>query len=285
MQPPKAWLAADGVIEDVDTLKKTAHLAVKQLVFHDKEYKLPKPVTINMDMKVAVIYRDSVAMPLSAVRKGDEGTAVSYAEVMKKLVPSPIAKGEDVLKSFPSPTPVDEVYLKAKPGSKPKEQQQAAAQTKPLSTKYVLAVTLGILGIVLMFALLMPRLILQYYKLRYRKAAADKDKSYWAYRAVTYYLHMCGINRGTKTPMQFARKTVDPLFGTSFAGFMNIYLKKKYANQPLTVSEQTIVSGFLPPFLAAAGKKTGFKTRFLGFMNPLRCIGFYMVPEEDEKEN
>ena len=96
---------------------------------------------------------------------------------------------------------------------------------------------------------------------------------------------MCGINRGTKTPMQFARETIDPLFGTSFTGFMNIYLKKKYANQPLTASEQNIVSGFLLPFLAAVRKNTGFKTTFLGFINPLRCIGFYMVPEEDEKEN
>lgn len=285
MQPPKAWLAADGIIEDVDTLKKTAHLSVKQLVFHDKEYKLPKPITINMDMKVAVIYRDSIAMPLSAVHKGDEGTAVSYAEALKKLQPSPIASGDDVVESFPSPTPIDEVYLKAKPGSKPKEKQQATAQTKPLSTKYVLAVTLGILGALLLFALLLPKLILQYYKLRYRKAAADADKSYWAYRAATYYLHMCGFNRGTKTPMQFAREIIDPLFGTSFASFMNIYLKKKYANQPLSASEQEVVAKFLQPFLATVGKKLGFKTRFPGFINPLRCIGFYMVPEEDEKEN
>ncbi len=55
MQPPKAWLAADGIVETVDTLKKTLQMSVKQIVFHDKDYKLSSPISINMDMKVAGI--------------------------------------------------------------------------------------------------------------------------------------------------------------------------------------------------------------------------------------
>ena len=73
MQPPKAWLAADGIVENIDTLKKTMMMRVNHMVFHDKEYTLPSPISINMDMKVAALYRDSMDIPLATVQKGDEG--------------------------------------------------------------------------------------------------------------------------------------------------------------------------------------------------------------------
>jgi hypothetical protein len=82
--------------------------------------------------------------------------------------------------------------------------------------------------------------------------------------------------------MQYARDVVDPQLGTSLTPFMNIYLKKKYAKQPLTPSEQQYVNGFLQPFLQTARKKIKFSTRFFGFLNPARCAGFFVMPEEEE---
>ena len=291
MQPPKAWLAADGIVENVDTLKKTMLMSVKQIVFHDKDYKLSSPISINMDMKVAVVYRDSMAIPLRSVQKGDEGTAVSYAEALKKLAPQPLDNGATIIKKFPTPTPIDEVYLKRKDTVKPKENQQVAAQPKQVSVKQVLWAALTITGGLLLLLLLMPEIIFRYFMARYKQAKADGNKPYWAYRATTYYLHMAGITRGSRTPMQYARDTVDPQLGlpagqagASFTGFMNVYLKKKYAKQALTLSEQQYVNGFLKPFLQAARKKIKFSRRFFGFLNPLRSIGFFMMPEEDEKE-
>jgi protein-glutamine gamma-glutamyltransferase len=284
MQPPRAWLAADGIVENVDTLKKTMLVSVKQIVFHDKEYKLTKPVTINMDMKVAVVYRDSIPIPLSTVHKGDEGTAVSYAEVLKKLQPVSNTDGEAVLNSFPSPAPIDEVYLKKKDVLKPKEKQEVAVPPKPVSLKNILLMAAGIVLAIFIILLLMPEMILRYFIFRYNRARADGDKPYWAYRAATYYMHMIGVFRGRRTPMQYAREVVEPQLGPSFIGFMNVYLKKKYAKQQLNVSEQQYITGFLKPFIQSANNKIGGKRRFFRFLNPLRSAGFFMMPEEDEKE-
>ncbi len=281
MQPPKAWLAADGVVESVDTVKRIMQMSVKQFVFHDKEYKLRVPVTVRMDMKVALIYRDSIAMPLGTVKKGDEGTAVSYADAVKRIESTPFDKGGDVLKRLPQYTPIDEVYLKKKDAVKQREKQKLAAQPKPVSKKQMLWIALGVVGGLIFLLLLLPELILLYYITRYNNARSDGNKPYWAYRAASYYLHMVGIGRGTKTPMQYAREVVDPQLGTSFTGFMNVYLKKKYAKQPLNMQEQQYVAGFLQPFLKTMRGKTGAGKRIRGFLNPVRSASFFVMPQDE----
>lgn len=284
MQPPKAWLAADAIIENVDTLKKIMLVSVKQFVFHDKEYKLTSPVSVSMDMKVAVVFKDSIAIPLQKVQKGDEGTVVSYAEAMKKMEALPNENGTALIKRLPAPTPADEVYLKRKDITKPKEKPQVINQPKPISVKKLARAAATIAGVSVLLLFLFPSLILLYFITRYNRARADGNKPYWAYRAATYYLHMAGIFRGARTPMQYARNVVDPQLGTAFTGFMNVYLKKKYAKQALTPSEQQYVNGFLKPFIQTARKKISFSKRFFGFLNPIRSAGFFMAPEEDGKE-
>ena len=284
MQPPRAWLAADGLVENVDTLKKTILMKVKQFVFHDREYKLETPVTITMDMKVAVVYRDSVSVPLATVRKGDEGTAVSYAQAMKQLEAGANEDGKSLIKRFPEQTPIDEVYLKRNDVVKPPEKQPVVAEEKPVSTAHILWVTAGIVAALVALVLLMPRLLLGIFIGRYKRAKPEGAQPYRAYQAATYYLHMTGLMRGGLTPMQYARQVVDPQLGTSFAGFMNVYLKKKYAKQNLNTTEQQYVGQFLLPFLKTAREKIPFKKRFFGFMNPVRCMSFFVMPEEDEKE-
>ncbi len=284
MQPPKAWLAAEGVVENVDTLKKIMTMSVKGYVFHDKEYKLVKPVGLTMDMKVAVIYRDSIAMPLQMVQKGDEGTAVSYAEALKKTEPAPNQSSELILKSLPSPTPIDEVYLKKKEVAKPKEKHEEPVQEKHLSATNILLLVAYLLAAFLVFMLYLPGLLLRYFILRYTMAKPTGDKPYWAYRTAAYYLHMTGLFRGKRTPMQYARDLADPALGTSFTQFMNVYLKLKYAKQQLNSSEQNYVNGFLKPFLRTARERTDYSKRLWGFLNPFRSIAFFMIPDEDEKD-
>jgi transglutaminase-like putative cysteine protease len=284
MQPPKAWFAADGVVVDVDTLKKLMSMSVRHMTFHDKEYKLTTPVNVTMDMKIAGVYKDSIVVPLSYVQKGDEGTAVSYAEAMKKLEPGEAESGESLIKRFPAETPVDELYLKRKDIEKPKEKPPVIAAAKPVSVKKVLWTIAAITAGAILLILLLPGLVLRYYIARYNSAKPEGNKPYWAYRASTYYLHMVGVFRGNRTPMQYARDVVDPLLGgSSFVQFMNIYLKKKYAKQPLTTSEQQHVDSFLKPFLAHARKKIKFSKRFFGFLNPMRCVSFFVMPEDDSK--
>ncbi len=284
MQPPKAWLAAEGIVENIDTLKKIMQMSVRQFVFHDKEYKLTKPTTIEMDMKVAVVYRDSAAAPLRSVQKGDEGTAVSYAEAMKKMAELPDESAAALVKRLPAPAPIDEVYLKRKDVVKPKEKPQIIAQVKTTSWKDIALLAAAVLGALLLLFLSLPRMIFGIFRFRYNNAKNDGNMAYWAYRAATFYLHQCGVFRRWLTPMQYARNVVDPAYGTSFTQFMNIYLKKKYAKQELTANEQKYVAGFLAPFITQVRSKISSGKRFSAFLNPLRSLSFFMIPEEDEKE-
>jgi protein-glutamine gamma-glutamyltransferase len=279
MQPPRAWLAADGIVETVDTLKKLMTLQVRHMVFHDKEYQLETPVAVTMDMKIASVKRDSIDVPLASIEKGENATAVSYAEAFKQIEPGNLA-GNALIRKFPDPAPVDEVYLKRKDISKPEQKTEAAKKEETLSTEKLLW-TIGLtLGGLVVLLLLLPTLIFRYYVWRYNRAAAI-GKAYWAYRAATFWLHQVGIYRGELTPMQYARQEIDPQFGTSFGSFMNIYLKQKYAKQPLTATEQETVAGFLKPFLARLREKVKFGKRLAGFINPMRTVSFYVRQEEE----
>ncbi len=281
MQPPKAWLAAEGTVESTDTVKKRMTLLVKNYVYHDKGYIPKAPVRIEMDMKVAVVFKDSLGVPFQQVKKGDEGTAVSYAEALKKMEPAPGMNPEVLLANLPSPVPTDELYLKIKESEKPKKPEDKPEEKKTIATQKLLWIAAGIVGGFIFLLFLLPEVLVLYYKYRYNKAKAKDNKAYWAYRTSTYYLHMLGISMGTRTPMQFANQVVDPYFGTSFVSFMNIYLKQKYAKQKLTDREQQFVDTFLYPFLGAVSRKTSFKDRLFGFMNPVRTAGFFTQQEEE----
>lgn len=281
MQPPKAWFAAQGEVVDVDTLKKLVKMKVKEFVFHDKDYKPAKPVVLEMDAEIATIYRDSVAIPLSAVRAGDDGAAVSYSEQMKRLS-VPTSENENaVVKRFPDVIPIDEVYLKRKDLATKKEKRAAPVKPEPVPLSVVAGIAaLMLLGLALI-VLMLPRVVLWYYLARHKWAGNYKTRAYWAFRAATYYLHMCGMTRGMLTPMQYAREVVDPAIGTSMELFMVAYLKQKYAKTELTSDEQAVVKGFLLVFLKAARKHLRRSARVLGFLNPVRCVSFFVMPEID----
>lgn len=282
-QPPRAWLAIDGIIENVDTLKKTIVINSKHFIFHDKEYSLDAPTSVTMDAHIAAIYRDSVDVPLRTVQKGDEATAVSYAEAFKGMEAKPNEKGGALIKRFPNPAPIDEVYLKRKDIAKPEEKPQAVKQEHKVSVQQILTVAAVVAGVIILLLFLLPTFILWYFKGRYNSAKEEGNKAYWAYRTSTYYLHQLGIFRQGKTPMQYAREVVDPAYGTSFTGFMNIYLKKKYAKLPLTPQEHTYLDSFLKPFMQKVKQKTPFKKRLGGFLNPARSISFFMAATNDEE--
>ena len=282
MQPPKAWLAADGVVEDVDTVRKLLQFSIRQFVFHDKDYRLPARLSLKMDVKVATIYRDSIALPLAQVQKGDEGTVVSYADAMKRIEPGSEESALAVVKRWPTPVPSDEVYLKRKDVSAPPKTEQVKP-TATMADAKLLLIEIGAGALAILILLLSTgRLVLAYLKMRFRKAAKPGDKAYWAYMASCYYLHMVGVPRGSLTPLQYATRAVDPAFGTSFSRFMTLYLKCKYAKQPLTAAEAAFVEQFLAPFLATIGTATRRKEHLKGWLNPFRCVFFFTgVPNEE----
>ncbi len=280
MQPPRAWLAAEGIVEDVDTTDKLLTMKVRHMVFHDKEHKMDSPAVMTLDMSIAAVFIDSVDVPLSNVKKGYEGTAVSYAMALKRMSLRKNESGNALAKRIKSPVPIDELYLKRKDTSKPEEQKKKEEKKDPLSATDILTILGIILGALIVLILLAPTLVYQYYRFRHYNAKNDNPKAYFAYRAANYYLHQIGYFRIDMTPMQYANKYIDPELGTNFTAFMNIYLKQKYAGQALTNKEQNVISSFLKTFIGQVRSKTTVRTRLTGFLNPLRTISFFVQPAD-----
>lgn len=285
MQPPKAWLAAGGLVTDVDTLNKLLTMKVDHIVFHDKEYSLDSPATMQMDMKIAAVYVDSLDVPLSNVKTGDKGTAVSYALAIKNMRQLKNEKGNALAKRVPSPTPLDELYLQRENLKKPKEKIKTTKGDDPISIKTILLIVLfGFLGIIVLI-LLIPYLIYTYYKTRYTNAKTVDRKAYYGFMTANFYLNQIGILRKNDTPMQYATNTVDKLFNTHYRSFMNVYLKNKYANLPLNDNDISTINGFITPFIIRIKEQTKWKNRFAGFINPFRTLRFYIQSPENSNEN
>ena len=284
MQPPKAWLAAEGIVERIDTIKKRMDMKVRTLIFKDKEYSLDSFVVVDMDMKIAAIYRDSIAVPLNNIEVGDKGTAVSYALAFKRLKEKRKESGERLAKRMPKPAPIDEVYLKREDIAKEKESPKTDTPPKSISAKDVLLIILLTIISVILLIFAMPFLIFVYFSIRHNTTKNGEQKAYWAYQTASYYLNQIGINRGSLTPMQYARDVVDPNMNTKFVSFMNIYLKQKYANQRLNEHEIQQTSIFLKPFIKRIRSVISFSKRAKGFLNPFRSIAFFYSNENNNTE-
>lgn len=281
MQPPRAWLAADGTVVDVDTMQKILRLRVKHFIFHDKEYNLEQPATVTMDMKIAAVRRDSMEVPLKDIAKGEAATAVSYAEAFKKIETRANENAQSLIARFPIPQPIDEVYLKSKPEENKIQKPVVEKPDTPLSVEKIIAVMVSILALILLLLVLLPSFIYRYFLLRFNKADTV-TKPYWAFKAMTFYTHQLGYERGRQTPLQYAAKIIDPAFGTSLTTFMNLYLRQKYAGTPLSSQELEQTNAALKPFITKIRGSIKTSVRMLSFLNPIRSISYFVAPDEDD---
>ncbi len=280
MQPPKAFLAGDGLVSRVDTVKKLVGLKMSRMVYHDKEYKLPETKELTLDVSIAAIRKDSMDIPLSQLHIGDSATAVSYAEAFKNLKPSGTESALSLVDRFPDPAPIDEVYVKAV--HKDKKDQEAQLQEEDKGTNWkAIFLAAGIsIGLILLLLLLLPRLIYAYYRLRYAGAKATGPKAYWAYRTAGFYLHQLGYVKGSQTALQHAQQ-VDQALHTRYTAFMIPYLKLKYAKQALDTSEEQALLQALPPLLRQVRQQVPFGKRFARFFQVFRAIAFFGIGDDD----
>lgn len=275
MQPPKAYLVADGVITKVDTLHKMASMSFAHFVFHDKEYHLQQAQPLVMDLSIASIQKDSDFVLLRDVHAGDSATAVSYADAFKDLsFPGRHGNALAIVEHFPHPASIDELHIK----KQYKDNQQAEAPMKQQERNADWLQLLEALGVaillILMILLFWPTLVFWYYKARYAFASSIRPKAYWAYRCSAYYAYMVFQPKTVNTYQQYARQ-VDWHFGTGFSGFMAIYLKLKYSGQALSAEEEQDLNAFLPAFLARMRRQVPFMKRLKAFLKLFRCIGYF----------
>jgi hypothetical protein len=279
MQPPKAYLAGDGLVSSVDTVNKIVSLKMSRMVYHDKEYRLAEPMDVKLDVGIASVVKDSIDVPLSDLHNGDSITAVSYAEAFKNLKPANNEVAEALIRKFPAPEPIDEIHIKRSAQNKetnvaPKEMPEKATNWKAI----LIAVIASVLFVFLVI-LLLPRFIYGYFKARYGLSKNIQQKAYWVYRSAGFYVHQMGYFKEEKTALQHAT-FIDTQFNTHFAGFMIVYLKMKYAKQALTLNEEKIVAGFLPGFIATLKQQIRAGVRFKSFFKVFRSIAYFGVGED-----
>lgn len=277
MQPPRAWLAADGVVQKVDTAAKTMDLSVGHFVFKDKEYTLSTAAPLVLDMRIATVRKDSADVPLYTVQPGDSATAVSYADAFKNLPVGAREEAAAVFKRLPAPAPIDEVYIRNKKEEKKAAPPKVTPREKAFDWQLALRTGLISLGALILLLFLLPIIIFNYYRLRYQ-LATGAQQVFWTYRAANFYLHQLGFVRGAYTPLQFARQVVDPALGAHFSGFMQHYLKLKYGAGQLGEKEKNAAVAFLPQLIKAARQRMKWHQRLLAFLQPWRSFAYYMKP-------
>lgn len=271
MQPPHAWLAVSGVVKQVDTLKKVLSLRVDRMMFHDKEFQVTAADKI-FDVSIANIQRDSLPVMLKDVLLGDSATVVSYAEALKKMEPGRTGEsGNHILDRIQAPVPSDDVYLRKRPVKEEQQQAEVPQVRKPVSYQHVLLVILAwCIGLSLLF-LMIPVLLLCYYRVRDRLAGTPGRRLYWQYRAAGFYLHQLGYFREGRTPLQYASESIDPVFHTDFGGFMKEYLRYKYAPH----QEVHFDGSFFRRLRDTVHRRVPLKKRLAAFLKPLRSIGYF----------
>lgn len=277
MEPPRPLLALSGKIVSVDTLRKIANLVASNILFKDQEYPNVKE-SLELDLRVARIWKDSIQMPLDILKKGDDVMAVSFAEKLKAYTPE--KKIEQLIKKFPKSIPTDEVYIKDFAKEKKKDDAQKEDETKPLKY-YLLGTLFLILGLILLL-LLMPWILYRWYKFNIHLSKSVASKLYYTYKASTLFLHMISAPRASLTPLKYASHVIDPSYGTSYTSFIILYLKQKYAGQDLSTDEIQKVEEFYPAFEQKVKQSHSFWQRTYRFKNLNHFVRYFILPEESE---
>ena len=275
-QPQKAYFAGKGMVTAVDTIRKQLSFNLKRMIYHDREYSYEYDQPILLDMRVATIEKDSLKLQLSQVQKGDSALAISFAEVLRELPPAPEQSATEVLNMLPRLIPTDELHIDGKEQKKAEDFfQQNKNESGYLSLKSMALILLIVIAALILALLLTPTVIFRYYKSRAFGKKSFETKTFYSYRAAMFLLNQLGCTRGNLTPLEFARTKVDPAYGTNFTAFMVVYLKLKYAGQPLNEQEKEVVQSFYKEFEAKvkANHKFGYRLRkFMNFYTAIKEI-------------
>ncbi|KAA9038611.1 transglutaminase domain-containing protein [Ginsengibacter hankyongi] len=272
-----ALFVTHGKVIDVDTLKKRVDMSVSQMIYHDKTFDLKKPVTLNMDVSLATITRDSGEVPLSELKVGNEITALSFSDQFKNISLKDSNSYQEIVEKIPTPAPIDEIKII----DSTKEQQQIAKEIKkqPASLTKIIWIAISILALFILLIFSLPWLIFQWFNYKARHTKAIRQKAYWSYNAAAYYCNQLGYSRDEMSPTQFAKEKIDAHFKTNFYSFMLVYLKSKYSKEPLTHSDENVVQNFYPTFYKTVKNKIPFRERFSKFLNYYRTINFFSKPK------
>ncbi|HSK13446.1 MAG TPA: transglutaminase domain-containing protein, partial [Phnomibacter sp.] len=258
-----AWLVANGKVIAADTVSKKISMRTSQILYWDTPWELSSPATLDLEISMARILRDTGQVALSELSPGMDIVAVSFSEQFKEIPPARKEKWESLLARWPNPLPIDEIKIMA-PQAEPRETKKETVRDR-IPWKTLAWGTLGTLLFLILVALFIPIATFNWFAARAQRSKSLMNRAYNSYIASLLYLYQLGYRRNKETPMQFAGHKVDPRFGTSLAPFIQVYQKLKYSRKELNDEEKAMLEGHLTNFMRTVREKVPFKTMFIRF--------------------
>lgn len=276
MQPPKPVLAISAKVLLVDTLRKITRVSISNLIFKDFEF-VSRQDTLSLDLQSTRIWKDSSLISIYQLKTNQSVMAVSYNN---SLLPLPATHSfEKLYTSLPKPLAIDELYLREKKGIE--QNTHSKNQTKSAITwKDILRWTALLLSMFFVLTLATPFIVFCYYRWRSRATKNTKQKAYYTYRGLLFYLHQIGIQPQRQTILDFAQQRIDPSYQIYFEVFMNHYLSLKYAGNAAHPTDY-FLQNHLDIWIQKINKKTPFKKRFFCFLNLNTFMQFYFSPTNE----
>ncbi|MEZ5047237.1 MAG: transglutaminase-like domain-containing protein [Chitinophagaceae bacterium] len=271
LQPPKAIITMSGNIISIDTAQKTIELQTQTATFKDIEYKNTN-TTVSLDAKIALIWRDSLALKLQELKKNDKITAVSYAEKLNAY--SNEKSFDKIVNKLPKTIPIDEIYVFVAKNKTTENTPETDTNEKHSAYYYLKHLFFFLLSFVLILFSL-PVLTMHYFRWQVKKTSSLKRKAFYAHRASDYFLHQLGYKKENKTDLSFAQN-IDQHFNTNYANFMEKYLKSKYSTASLKEHEQEVIQRFFFPFERKIKQRIALKTRILHFLNLKEYLSYFI---------
>ena len=281
--PPLAsqtvWLVANGKAIAVDTAAKRVRMQLEKMLYWDQPYAPAKPTPLEMDVSLAKITRDSGQVPLHELKPGENIVAVSYAQAFKELPPKEQDSALSLLARFPNPAPIDEIKIMLE------EEQQKDANAKtstpqPVNWKQTFWITALVLLAIILLLLSLPWLVYRYLHYRATHAKDLRRQAYWQYLASLFYANQLGISAFGQPAPQFARHTLDAVYGTNALPFMQVYQKIKYSRQPLLPAEESTIRQYYPAVVKQLAAQIPPGIRVRRFLQPLRTLQFFTTPKK-----
>lgn len=271
-----ARLVANGSILTIDSSKAKLKLNVSDVLFKDIPFSPSVPFTIELDLSMARVSKNSGQILIGALKHDMRIVAVSFSDVFKDVVVSGNETWESVVKKWPTPIPVDEVKVM----EPPHETQVVALEQKKLNIPWTKIAIIFLLSVAVIgtVVLTLPFILFRWFIFKANKAKDIQQKAYHQYMASMLYMHQLGIKKNILTPLLFAEHKIDPIFGTNLASFIRVYEKLKYSRHVLSEYEKEIIRRHLPDFLNCVRKQIPFRKRFMALLNINNTIEFFTQP-------
>ncbi len=272
--PQKAILASEGIITNIDTLKKQIVLKINQFMIQDKTLQVEKNTSLLLNLKNASIKRDSISLDMRQLKKNEIATVISFDEKLN-LIEFKENNLENIIGRLPIPTPINEVIVYAD-SSKSEKQKELVKNSEHNNKIKITVKTLIIEGIfILILILLLPTLIHLFFKVIINNGK-HKINAYWRYQHLSWVLHLMGKEKDDKTPLEYAVTIIDPFYGTNFQTFITVYNKLKYAQSIFSSYDKLMLEQSYEDIINAIFNKHSNKEIVLNFIKTKRAIVYFV---------